>query len=99
MAALRCLRSDVNQADTERSRQGEFLRPCRRRYFIDHVRKSLGVSERQAFRVMGQHRSTQRRIPRGRQDENRIVADMVKPARQHGRYGYRRIAALLRQAG
>ena len=49
--------------------------------------------------MLGQHRSTQRRIPRGRDDEERLVADMIELARQYGRYGYRRIAALLRDAG
>jgi putative transposase len=63
------------------------------------VRKRLGVSERRACRVLGQHRSTQRRIPQCRADEDRLVADMIELARQYGRYGYRRVAALLRQAG
>ena len=49
--------------------------------------------------MLGQHRSTQRRIPCGRDDEDRLVADMIELARQYGRYGYRRIAALLRDAG
>ena len=49
--------------------------------------------------MLGQHRSTQRRIPRGRADEDRLVGDMIELARQYGRYGYRRIAALLRDAG
>ena len=49
--------------------------------------------------MLGQHRSTQRRIPRGRDDEDRLVADMIELARRYGRYGYRRIAALLRDAG
>ena len=57
------------------------------------------VCERRACRVFGQHRSTQRRRPRGRADEDRLVADMIELARQYGRYGYRRIAALLRDAG
>ncbi len=57
------------------------------------------VSERRACRVLGQHRSTQRRRPRGRADEDRLVADMIELARHYGRYGYRRIAALLRDAG
>ena len=39
------------------------------------------------------------RIPHGRADEDRLVADMTELARQYGRYGYRRIAALLRVAG
>ena len=45
---------------------------------------------------MGQHRSTQRRIPRGRDDEEQLIADLVELARCYGRYGYRKIAALLR---
>ena len=57
------------------------------------------VCERRACRVLGQHRSTQRRRPRGRADEDRLVADMIELARQYGRYGYRRISALLRDAG
>jgi putative transposase len=48
---------------------------------------------------LGQHRSTQRHVPHGRNDEARLVADMIELARQFGRYGYRRIAALLREAG
>jgi len=59
----------------------------------------LKLSERRICRVLGQHRSTQRRKPRGRADEERLVADMVELVRQYGRYGYRRIAALLRDAG
>ena len=47
----------------------------------------------------GSTRSIQRRIPRGRDDEDRLVADMIELARQYGRYGYRRIATLLRDAG
>jgi putative transposase len=38
-------------------------------------------------------------MPCGREDEERLVADMIELARQYGRYGYRRVAALLRQAG
>ncbi len=55
--------------------------------------------ERRACRVLRQHRSTQRKLPRGRADEERLVAEMIELARQYGRYGYRRIAALLRDAG
>jgi hypothetical protein len=66
---------------------------------MDHVRQALGVSERRACRVLGQHRTTQRRLPRGRADEERLVADMIELTRQYGRYSYRRVAALLREAG
>ena len=59
----------------------------------------MKVSERRVCRVLGQHRSTQRRLPQGRADEDRLIADMVELTRQYGRYGYRRVAALLRDAG
>src|SRR5262249_44012403 len=49
--------------------------------------------------ALGQHRSTQREVPRGRDDEQRLTADIIELARQYGRYGYRKIAELLRQAG
>jgi len=38
-------------------------------------------------------------VPRGRADEDALTADIVALATQYGRYGYRRIAALLRDAG
>jgi putative transposase len=46
--------------------------------------------------VLGQHRSTQRKIPRGRDDEERLTADIIELARCYGRYGYRKVAELLR---
>ena len=49
--------------------------------------------------MLGQHRSTQRKVPRGRDDEERLTADIIALAREYGRYGYRKITALLRQAG
>ena len=63
------------------------------------MRDKFGVSERRACRVLGQYRSTQRHVPKSRGDEERLVEDMIELSRQYGRYGYRRIAALLRDAG
>jgi transposase InsO family protein len=60
---------------------------------------TLNVSERRACRALGQHRSTQRKVPRGRDDEDQLTADLIELARQYGRYGYRKISALLRDAG
>jgi transposase InsO family protein/transposase-like protein len=74
----------------------KLLSPARRRVCIDHVRSQLKLSERRVCRVLGQHRSTQRRVPRGRDDEERLTADIIALARQYGRYGYRKIAELLR---
>ena len=48
---------------------------------------------------MGQHRSTQRKAPRGSDDEAALTADIIELAKRYGRYGYRRITALLRDAG
>ncbi|MGE0056153.1 MAG: IS3 family transposase [Hyphomicrobium sp.] len=79
--------------------KGKLLSPSRRRQCIDHVRDTLKVSERRACTVLGQHRSTQRKVPNGREDEERLTADTIELARQYGRYGYRKISALLRDAG
>src|SRR4029453_13513878 len=70
-----------------------------RRACIEQVRAQLHVSERRACAALGQHRSTQRKVPRGREDEERLTADIIELARQYGRYGYRKVAELLRQAG
>jgi putative transposase len=73
--------------------------PARRRRCVEHVTAKLGVSERFACRVLGQHRSTQQKRPRGADDEAALTADIIELARRYGRYGYRRITALLRDAG
>src|SRR3546814_10548798 len=59
----------------------------------------MPVSERRLCRVLGQHRSTQRKAPRGADDEAALTEDIIALARQYGRYGYRRVTALLRDAG
>ena len=51
-----------------------------------------------ACRVLGQHPSTQRKIPKTRDDEAAFTADFVALAFQYGRYGYRRITAMLRRS-
>ena len=60
------------------------------------MRRELRVSERRACAALGQHRSTQRKTPTGRDDEAQLTADIVELVRQYGRYGYRKIAELLR---
>jgi transposase InsO family protein len=66
------------------------------------VRDALGhavVSERRACQVLGQERSTQRRWCSPPDDEGRLLRRMVKLATEYGRYGYRRITALLQEEG
>ncbi len=65
---------------------------------MDHVIDELKVSERRACRVLGQHRSTQRRIAKPPDDEAALTADITTLALQYGRYGYRRITSMLHQA-
>ena len=72
---------------------------ARRRRCIDDVRERLGVSERRACRILGQYRSTQRQRPSEPADEASLTADIIELARTYGRYGYRRVTALLNQAG
>ena len=60
---------------------------------------TMNVSERRTCRALGQHRSTQRKVPRGREDEAALTADLVALAERYGRYGYRKICALLKAAG
>ena len=98
-AAAGCIGPDAGQTHSDRGGKGKLLSPSRRRKCIDHVRQELGVSERRACRTLGQHRSTQRQVPQGRADEERLTDDIIELADQYGRYGYRRVAALLRDAG
>lgn len=57
------------------------------------------MSERRICRVLGQHRSTHRKVPRGADDEQALTQDIIALAKRYGRYGYRRVTVLLRDAG
>lgn len=75
------------------------ISPARRRELVEHVHDQLEVSERRACRVLKQPRATQRYELRSKLDEERLTARVVTLASEYGRYGYRRITALLRQEG
>jgi putative transposase len=60
--------------------------------------KTFGVSERFACRILGQHRSTQGKIAKKPDDEMALTAGIIALATRYGRYGYRPITALLREA-
>lgn len=49
--------------------------------------------------VVGQHRSTQRKPILVRSDEDQLTQDIIRLAGEYGRYGYRRITALLKRDG
>lgn len=57
------------------------------------------MSERHACRLVGQWRATQRYQPMHRTDEVALTEAIIQLASEYGRYGYRRITALLQEAG
>ena len=66
---------------------------------VDRVCRLLGVSERRACLVLGQARSTQRHRNKVIGEESGLIKKVIELASEYGRYGYRRITALLRQEG
>ena len=66
---------------------------------MEHAREEYEVSERRACRVVRQWRGTQRYLPLRRTDEDQLTQAILALAGKYGRYGYRRITALLRNAG
>jgi transposase InsO family protein len=66
---------------------------------VEEARTKYCLSERQACRIVGQPRGTQRYSVIVRADEDALTRAILQLAAQYGRYGYRRITALLREAG
>jgi putative transposase len=73
--------------------------PSRKRTAVDHLEETFEVSERRACKVVEQPRSTQRYVFRLASDEAAVVTRMLELVRVHPRFGYRRIAALLKREG
>jgi putative transposase len=63
------------------------------------VRDRLGVSERWACRVVGQHRSTQRYEPTRAPDDHALRARLREISTERPRWGYRRAYHRLREEG
>jgi putative transposase len=61
------------------------------------LQEQFTVSERRACQVTGQPRTSQRYQAKPRDDERALVKRMLELVRQRPRFGYRRIAALLRK--
>lgn len=61
------------------------------------LQAEFSVSERRACRVIDQPRGSQRYRSKPRDDERALVKRMLELVRQRPRFGYRRIAALLRK--
>jgi transposase InsO family protein len=72
---------------------------AQRRQAAQQLQEGFEVSERRACRVLGQPRSTQRQQSKAKEGEERLVTRLLELVRQHPRFGYRRIWALLRREG
>ena len=49
--------------------------------------------------MLDQHRSVQRHVPTRREDKDVVTTLIIQLASQFGRYGYRKVTGLLRNAG
>jgi putative transposase len=75
------------------------ISPAIRRQAAEEAQQVLGVSERRVCRVLDQPRSTQRYDRDIPDDEETLRARLIALAGQYGRYGYRRITAMLQWEG
>ena len=62
---------------------------------VIQISQELAVSERRACKVLEQARATQRHNLSPPSDEEQLTNDVIALAARYGRYGYRRITALL----
>jgi transposase InsO family protein len=63
------------------------------------VQQALHVSKRRACRVLKHCRATQQYVPHCSEDEEALRQRIIELARAYGRYGYRRMPALLQREG
>ena len=73
------------------------MTPAGRRKTVAYLRDRLGYSQRRICRTLGQARSSQAYRQKVPDDERALVAAMHRLALKWPRYGYRRIAVLLRK--
>jgi transposase InsO family protein len=66
---------------------------------VERAESQYGISQRHACRLLGQWRGTQRYPSLPRTDEDELTRAVISLAEEYGRYGYRRITALLQNAG
>jgi transposase InsO family protein len=66
---------------------------------VDQVQEAFGISERRACRAIQQPRSSQRYNPEILSSEEPLTKQIIRLAEKYGRYGYRRITALLQAEG
>ena len=75
------------------------IAPDRKRQAVREAVEAFDVSERRACQVIGQPRPTQRYDKQIPEDEVLLRQRIIELVIQYGRYGYRRVTALLRNEG
>lgn len=73
--------------------------PSQRRRAAQMLQERLGLSQRRACRIVGQHRSTQRHRPADADPDRDLRRQLRDFARHHPRWGYRRAHAVLVREG
>lgn len=89
----------LDKAILKGCRLGKLVSPARRKDMVENAMEYYGVSERKTGRVRGQCRATQRYESRRMDDEDSLRHCMMDLASKYGRYGYKRITALLNHEG
>ncbi len=73
--------------------------PSQRRRATHVLQQRLGLSQRRACQIVGQHRSTQRHRPENPDPDKDLRRTLRDFSRHHPRWGYRRAHAVLRREG
>src|SRR5665648_423009 len=81
------------------SPESKITSPARRRQVVGEITLALEISERRTCRAIQQPRSSQRYQPLVRNDEELLTQRITTLAAKYGRYGYRRITAMLQFEG
>ena len=87
--------AELEKGSVEGDREGKLLSPQRRRAAVHHLIEVMGVSERFACRVTGQHRTTRRHQPTAAKpadpDPDAALRRWLRDyATAHPRWGFRR---------
>lgn len=75
------------------------MSPAKRRHAVVNAQKKYDISERRACRAVGISQRVARYQPARREDEDVLRSRIIELACNYGRYGYRRITALLQAEG
>ncbi len=92
-------RAVSGEAGVKGCRGGKLLSPERRRCAVERAEMRYGMRDRRACRLLGQSRGTQRYEPMRGVGEDRLTVAVIALASEYGRYGYKKIAAMLQRSG